>query len=182
VVGAPERADGAIDLRRQPMIVICFDGSKDARAAIERAGELYPSQPATVVTVWEPMMEVWARATPGFGLVPSVPNAEELDQETRKAADETASEGVKLAAERGLEAKPLVVTQQTTPAQAILAAADELDASVIVVGTRGLRGVKSVLLGSVSNELVHHADRSVTVVPSAELAELRAKALLNEPD
>ena len=61
------------------MIVICFDGSKDARAAIERASELYPSQPATVVTVWEPMMEVWARATPGFGLVPSVPNAEELE-------------------------------------------------------------------------------------------------------
>lgn len=43
----------------------------------------------------------------------------------------------------------------------------------IVIGTRGLTGVKSLLLGSVSHAVVQHADRAVLVVPSPEIAEAR---------
>ena len=41
------------------------------------------------------------------------------------------------------------------------------------MGTRGLSGVKSFLLGSVSHAVVQHADRAVLVVPSPELSERR---------
>jgi hypothetical protein len=37
------------------MILICYDGSADAKAAIESAGELLDCQPAIVVTVWQPV-------------------------------------------------------------------------------------------------------------------------------
>jgi len=44
---------------------------------------------------------------------------------------------------------------------------------VIVLGTRGLGGVKSLMLGSVSGAVAHHARRAVLVIPSPSLAEQR---------
>ena len=49
-------------------------------------------------------------------------------------------------------------------ASAILEAAK--DATLVVVGTRGLRGMKGWLLGSTSRQVVHHAPCPVVVVPS----------------
>jgi nucleotide-binding universal stress UspA family protein len=48
----------------------------------------------------------------------------------------------------------------------ILEIADELDADLIVAGTRGTTAVAEQVLGSVSNTLVHHARRPVLVVPA----------------
>lgn len=48
--------------------------------------------------------------------------------------------------------------------------ARELSASAMVVGSRGLTGVRSLLLGSASHGIIQHADRPLIVVPSAELA------------
>ena len=43
------------------MILIAYDGSDDAKAAIEHAASLLPGQPALVVTVWEPYIHVFPR-------------------------------------------------------------------------------------------------------------------------
>ena len=43
--------------------------------------------------------------------------------------------------------------------------ADELDAELIVVGARGHSTVESLMLGSVSNAVVHHARRPTLVIP-----------------
>jgi nucleotide-binding universal stress UspA family protein len=50
-----------------------------------------------------------------------------------------------------------------SPAQAVLELARSRDVDLIVVGSRGLGAVKGALLGSVSSEIVHHADRPVLV-------------------
>lgn len=52
---------------------------------------------------------------------------------------------------------------QGDPAAEILALARERDADLIVVGSRGLGGVTGALLGSVSNRVVHEADRPVLI-------------------
>jgi nucleotide-binding universal stress UspA family protein len=162
------------------MILLCYDGSADARAAVQGAGELFAGQPATVLTVWQPFAEVVARTTVGFGMVPTVPDAGEIDDASVQSAEQTAAEGAELARQAGLDATPMTVAQTSTTARAILAQADKLDANAIVMGSRGLTGVKSLLLGSVSHEVIQHADRTVAVVPSPDVAGSRARELHEE--
>jgi len=159
------------------MIVICYDGSPDARAAVERSGELFAGHTATVLTVWEPFVEVVARTSVGFGMVPSIPATDNIDEASEKRASELADEGVGLANAAGLAARPRVCSQLTTTARAILSEADALGAEAIVMGSRGLTGVKSLLLGSVSHEVIQHADRAVVVVPSPDVASARGDEL-----
>jgi nucleotide-binding universal stress UspA family protein len=147
------------------VIVIAYDASGDARAAIEQAAKLWPGKQATVVSVWEPFAEVIAHASTGFA--PGMADYEEIDAASEKLAADNAREGAELANAGGLEASAHETSQTATIADAILAAANEVGAEVVVVGTRGLTGVKSLLLGSVSHAVVHHADVPVLVVPSS---------------
>lgn len=155
------------------MILICYDGSEDSKAAIRQAAELLQGQTATVLTVWQPFIEVLARNPSGFGVAPGLVDYEEVDTVARSNAEKRAQEGAQLAGEAGLDARPRVCSQETTTAQAILSEADAVSASAILIGSRGLTGVKSVLLGSVSHAVIQHADRTVIVVPSPTVAAAR---------
>jgi nucleotide-binding universal stress UspA family protein len=162
------------------MILLCYDGSADARAAVQSAGELFSGKRVTVLTVWQPFVEIVARTTVGFGMVPTIPDADEVDAASSRGAERTAAEGAELARQAGLDAEPMAVAQLSTTARAILAEADKLDAGAIVMGSRGLTGVKSLLLGSVSHEVIQHADRTVVVVPSTDVASSRAREVHEE--
>jgi len=157
------------------MILIGYDGSTDAKAAIEQAGELLGSQSATVLTVWQPFAEVLARTPLGFGFAPGVLNIEEADNASQSAAEHLAADGAELARQSGFNAEWRVSTELTTTANAILDEAEAVDASAIVVGSRGLTGLKSVLLGSVSHAVLQRADRTVIVVPSPAVANARKR-------
>jgi nucleotide-binding universal stress UspA family protein len=54
-----------------------------------------------------------------------------------------------------------------SPPDALLAAVEEVGASLVVVGTRGLREDSERLLGSTSHHVVHRAGCPVVVVPPA---------------
>lgn len=162
------------------MILICYDGSEDARAAIEHAAELAPQQAAVVLAVWQPFFHWAARASFGLGGLPTFPDSLEIDQASRARAEDVAAEGTELAQQAGLRARSAICAQHTTIAQAILAQAEEIDADAIVMGSRGRSEVKSILLGSVSHDVVQHADRAVVVVPSARVAASRAQAIGRE--
>jgi nucleotide-binding universal stress UspA family protein len=162
------------------MILICYDGSPDAKAAIEHGARLVRGEQATVLTIWQPFIDIVAH-TPTFGLGAAVVDSEKIDEESRRTAEERAEEGVRLARKAGVEAEARVEAQgMTTTAQTILAEAEQLNASAIVMGSRGLTGVKSLLLGSVSHAVIQHADRPVIVVPSPEVATRRARELRAE--
>lgn len=46
--------------------------------------------------------------------------------------------------------------------------ADELDAAVIVIGSRGLSGLQEILDKSLSHQVATHAGRPVLIVPPAQ--------------
>src|SRR5436190_13114358 len=87
------------------MILICYDGSEDAKAAIGLGGELLSGQPAIVLTVWEPFARVLARSPSGFGLAAGVADdTEKIDAGAREQAHERAAEGAELARKAGFDA------------------------------------------------------------------------------
>jgi nucleotide-binding universal stress UspA family protein len=154
------------------MILIAYDGSADAQAAIQRTGELLGDRPATVLTVWERFQDVMLRSGTGVPMGPI--DYDELDRASEQQARQRAEEGTEIARKAGLNAQPRTLVRSGTIADAILNEADALDAEAIVLGTRGLTGLKSMFLGSVSHAVAQRADRPVIVVPSPELAAERA--------
>jgi len=157
------------------VIVICYDGSADARAAIERAAELMPGQRAAILCVWQQFVDVLARTSGGYGMAPGVVDFQAVDEATSGEARGRAEEGAEVARRAGLDAEPVIRTQGASIAGTILAEADAVNASAIVMGSRGLTRVKSLLLGSVSHAVIQRADRAVLVVPSPEVAESRSQ-------
>jgi nucleotide-binding universal stress UspA family protein len=158
------------------VILICYDGSDDAKAAIKHLGAVLPGAPATVLTVWAPFAKL-ASGSPRGRLSPLavITNVDEANDKMLAQAREVAAEGAQLASEAGLKAEPATVEQGESVAEAILSGADKLDADAIVIGSRGLGGLGSMLLGSVSHRVLQHADRPVLVIPSAAVAARRHK-------
>ena len=156
------------------MILICYDGSADAKSAIEHTGQLMRGEPATVLTVWEPFVQVLERTAVGFGVTAGTVDVEQIDAANRERAEQLAREGAELANQAGLSAQPRASAQVATIADAILSEAEEVGASAVAMGSRGLTGVKSLLLGSVSHAVIQRADRTVILVPSPAVAEQRA--------
>lgn len=145
--------------------MLCFDGSDDAANAIAGAGRLLGSRPAVVITVLEPI-KVWSASDPVTVLEAPLGKLLSNSLELEKIADEVGQDdvtrGIQLARDAGFEATGRVAHGK--PWQAICAAADDLDASAIVLGARGVSRVQSALLGSVSARVSSHARRPVLVM------------------
>lgn len=156
------------------MILICYDGSADAKEAIAHGASLLRGQLATVLTVWQPFDAA------ALGLSGGTTDMQESDEVNRMRAEQQAEAGARLATEAGFDASPRTVDRRTTIADAILDEAEALEATAILMGSRGLMGVKSLLLGSVSHAVIQHANRMVIVVPSPEVAAARVRELETE--
>ncbi len=156
-------------------ILLCYDGSSDSQRAIDTAGTLFPGRAAIILTIWEGFTEVLTRA--GAGLAAAPLDFEEIDASNRRRATEQAQEGVQRANAAGLDARPLVVESLGAVWETVLDQAATTESEAIVLGSRGLTGVKSMLLGSVSHAVLQHADRPVVVVPCAQVSDRRAERL-----
>ena len=64
----------------------------------------------------------------------------------------------------GLAAEPEAVPDEVDVADTLVAIARERGAAVVVVGSHGISGLRSRLLGSVSRKVVDHCDRPVLVI------------------
>jgi nucleotide-binding universal stress UspA family protein len=146
--------------RAHPLI-LCYDGSEGAKRAIGHAGALFSGGHALVLTVWRSTTSL---GSVGWSGAMVMPNFAELDDAAFEAGASRAAEGASLARRAGLEAEPLTVEADGPVWEAIVETADHRQAAVIVLGSRGLTGLRSILLGSVSGTVVHQAHRPTLVI------------------
>lgn len=142
-----------------PGIIVGTDGSAHSRKAIEwavrEAG--LKKAPLTVLTVQPAVVSF-------FGIKLAYPGDDELMKRAGRTALAELGEVLDQVAGDAHPASVAVRAVFGAPAEELLKAA--ADADLIVVGSRGTRGFKSLLPGSVSSQVVTHGHCPVVVVRS----------------
>lgn len=139
-------------------VLVCVDGSKRAMQAAGVGAEISAATGAALHVVYVMRAE---RYRPQFG-----PEAWEgwqanLERATRDARSWVEERADLLGSKAKSSEAHLAFGE---PAREIVRLADEVGAGMVVVGSRGLGGVRRMLLGSVSEAVVEHAPCPVMVV------------------
>ncbi|WP_254768991.1 universal stress protein [Salinilacihabitans rarus] len=137
-------------------VVVATDGSEFARTALEEAVAVAAECDATVS-----LLSVVDATDPGFDIRPAR-TRERLETAARDRVDDAAAR----ARDAGAPAVETVVRFGVV-FEEIVAFADERDADLVAVGTRGRGGVGRTLLGSVAERIVRGAPVPVVTVSRA---------------
>jgi nucleotide-binding universal stress UspA family protein len=140
-------------------ILICYDGSEGAHRAIDAAAELLGPRDAVVLDLGPPLTP-----TESLAVLGPVAPAEAFEQTNEDDALGRAQVGAALARTAGFSAEPRGGIAAPTW-EGIVDVANEIDAAVIVLGSRGLDRLQERLEGSVSHDVARHAGRPVLIVP-----------------
>ena len=169
-------ADSAVD---GELVVIAYDGSPAARQAIVDSAKLLSACRVLVATVWEAGLAYAAPLTAPDAMTvrPMVDpeTAVELDSAVHEHAERVSREGATLAKSLGLDSEALALQDEGNAARTILNLAHDRGAAAIVVGSRGLGGIRSRLEGSTSKDLLKHASCPVLVVHETAEADGEGK-------
>ena len=140
-------------------IVVGTDGSETAAEAVRQAADLAKLSGAqlSIVSAYEPVSK--SRVEGEQLHAPADVQHEIGPREDVNLVLDAAAAVVK---KEGLEVRTHPV--EGNPGDAILTVAEETDADLIVVGNKGMTGARRFLLGSVPNNVSHHAPCSVMIV------------------
>jgi nucleotide-binding universal stress UspA family protein len=140
-------------------MLLATDGSKEAELATRAAVELVNSTNSELHVVYvEPLPDFMKKndaGTPGY------------DRELYEKIEAEARETLRKLVWRVKVAGGTVAgshLRMGAVAEEIVAFADELEVDLIIVGSRGLRGIRRALAGSVSESVFRHAHCPVMVV------------------
>lgn len=130
-------------------VILCWDGSTSASRAIEQASRILGEGRDAIVLLAHVPVEEHAGVFGGRG-APDAPIMGPAD------AEDLLEEGVRVATAAGFVAVGRRVAAKQKTAEIIVAAAEEQDAPLIVMGQRGRSGLKAALLGlgSVAQEVL----------------------------
>jgi nucleotide-binding universal stress UspA family protein len=142
-----------------PGIVVGVDGSGHSRKALERAANEAAAHgaPLTVLTVHQAVRDV-------YGSPSHYTDDASMTDKAREAAQ--AETDQVLAA---LGSRPASVTVNAVhglPADELIKASEGAD--MLVLGRRGQGGFARLVMGSVTNQVVQHAQCAVLIVPPAD--------------
>ncbi|KHK03440.1 universal stress protein [Desulfovibrio sp. TomC] len=137
-------------------ILVAHDGSAQADKALDVGVGIAGKSGGSVVVV---------NVVPDLCLASEEIGMETCELVSRSLTDEagkTMGKVMARLAEKGVDAALVIKTGR--PADAILEAADEMAADLIVIGSTGKHGALRMLLGSVSSRVAEYSTRSVFIV------------------
>jgi len=141
-------------------ILVPVDGSETSDRAFQTALDVasrYRSKLFVISVV----------GSPAFLAVGSEASPTDLTEYYAKGTEDakrTIDAALKLAKDDGVDARGEVISGPGSTAEAIVDVATKEKVDLIVMGTRGLGGLKKLVLGSVSNAVLSQAPCSVLVV------------------
>src|SRR6476620_10771404 len=149
-------------LRMYANILLSTDGSDIARRGVEHGIALAKALNAkvTVITVTEPLPVDYGSGHAG-GWIPTQEEVDHFDAACKERAGRVLEEVQTLAEESGISAELLHVPN-AHPATAIIETAKSKGCDMIVMASHGRRGLRKLLLGSQTSEVL--VDGSVPVL------------------
>jgi nucleotide-binding universal stress UspA family protein len=144
-------------------ILLATDGSKEATDAARTAVDLaeISSSELYIVHVWEPLPLLVS----SYGSLAYTDSeaVQTMLEQAESQAREILDEQVERIKDMGGTVRESYL-RQGHPDQEIVRLAEEIGAGLIVMGSRGLGGMRRVLMGSVSDSVVRHAHCPVLVI------------------
>lgn len=138
-------------------ILVCTDGSEQSLRAVRKTADIvsdYKNAQVTVLHVEESISHPYE--------IPSVEHSPEGHKRLEDEHKRVMAEAAKIFEEKNIKAD--VALRQGHPVSTILEMASKESFDLIVLGNRGLGGLKKLILGSVSNAVVQETDASVLIV------------------
>lgn len=132
-------------------VIVGYDGSDHAKEAVRVAIEVGKAYGDKVIVAF------------AYELNPVAGEIHDYHSALKDLATQRLTEAEELASADDAEVEAVIV--ERPPAEALATLAEERDARVIVVGTRGESPIRGALLGSTPHKLLHLARRPVLVVP-----------------
>lgn len=143
-------------------IIVGVDGSEASARAVGWCAANAKALGAEVIAAFAVDLPIYAASGFGFAPIP-VPLPEVAEAERERLHETIKGDWCAQLAKAGVPFRGIVI--DGSPAWALMALADKENASLVVVGRRGLGGFAELLLGSTSHHLSHHLDRPLVIVP-----------------
>jgi nucleotide-binding universal stress UspA family protein len=150
--------------------LLAVDGSAHAGIALELVRSVRWPEGSTVrlMTVVEPPLALYALPTPPAPTFPA--DVQRLESDLEQNGESILESAAGVLAPAGVDAERRIVRGR--PGTAIVDEAVEWSADLVVVGSRGHGAIGSMLLGSVSAEVVDHAPCPVLVARRPSLSRV----------
>ncbi len=154
-------------------VLLAADGSEEANLALRTAVDLANSTNSEIHVV-----TVGREHHPGYEIPEYGTQLEEALRRVERQAQKILDEQVRKIEEAGGTVSKAHLSMEGPPDQEIVHLSEEIGAGLIVMGSRGLGGLKRALMGSVSDSVVRHAHCPVLVVRPDKSADSHPRPFL----
>ncbi len=146
-------------------ILVCTDGSPQSMKAIEEAVKIAGgcnADEVSVIHVYEKNLRLPAVGEGYHATAKDLERFKKVEEQNREESKNMVSKAVEIFEKNGIKAD--TIFKEGHPAETITQVAREKGFDMLVVGSRGLGGLKKLFLGSVSNAILQEVDTNVLVV------------------